>query len=70
MVNKPMRKCSTSQFFRETQIKTTIRYHLTPIRMAAIQNTPNHMFWEDVEKLEILCPTGKNIKWCSRYGRY
>ena len=38
MVNKCIRKCSTSLAFREMQIKTTLRFHLTPTRMAFIQN--------------------------------
>jgi len=46
MAEKHLKKCSTSLFTRKMQIKTTLRFYLTPVRMAKIKNSGDNKCWQ------------------------
>jgi hypothetical protein len=52
MAEKHLNKCSTSLVLREVQIKTSLRFYLTPVRMAKIKTQVIANAGEDVEKEE------------------
>ena len=63
MANKHIKRCSISLIIREMQIKTAMKYHFTPVRMAIIKNLQTIDAGEGEEKRESSYNVGGSKNW-------
>jgi hypothetical protein len=56
MAEKQLKKCSKFLVIREMQIKTTLRFHFTPIRIAKIKTSGDNTCWRECGERNIQNP--------------
>jgi hypothetical protein len=61
MAKEHMKKCSASLAIKEIQIKTTLKFHLSPIRIATIKTTTNNKCLRGCGEKEPSYPAGGNV---------
>ena len=67
--NRYMKRCSISLIIREMHIKATMRYYLTPVRMAVIKKNTNKKYFQGYKEREPGYTVGRNINCCSHCGK-
>ena len=65
-----MKRYSTSLIIREKQIKTTMRSHVTPVRLAITRKTKDSECGKGVGKREYSCTDGEKVNcYCNHHGK-
>lgn len=60
-----LKRYPISLIIRVMQIKTTVNYHLIPVRIAVNKKVRNSKCWQR----QLLCTVSGNVTWCSHYGK-
>jgi hypothetical protein len=68
VAEKHLKKCSKALDIREIQVKMTLRFYLTPVRMAKLKNSVTADAGQDVEKEEYSSITGEIANWYKNCG--
>jgi hypothetical protein len=69
MTKQHMKKNAHHPAIKEVQIKATPRFHLTPIRIATMENNANDKCWQGYRKKEFSNTAGRNVSYYNHYGK-